>query len=269
MNDTSYPSQPEFNQPQKKKQRARMKPGAVPKPPKKSRKRHFTQQPGSKGNRATSKYDKTFDLQAQEIATYGLTDAEMAKVFKISTVTFNAWLKKHKSFAQAVEKGRLPANVKLVMSAHKIANGYEYEECEYLVRVNPKTGERERVLVNVKTKHSPPNLAAIMKILSNRSGGLWGDRIEQQVTNTVNEAKTVTIRIMREDTPPALPSPLQAIDVTAEKVEKVEPTQSAKPEEKTPQQPSTAQQPAVVNVPKKEILPPAPPVPVEPDVDIR
>jgi hypothetical protein len=166
-------------------------------PPRK--KPHYTQVVGHTGNKVGLKFDETYHIKFVELfAQYGLTDAEICADFDISGVTFNAWRKKYKLFAEALERGRLPTNALLTGALVKKGLGYEYEETEFAVNRVTK----ERVPVSIKTKHQPPDVAAIMQFLKNRSGGKWSDKTSVEHSgSTGTEIKQLIICVAPSEMP--------------------------------------------------------------------
>jgi hypothetical protein len=228
----------------KRKHRIRMKPGrreAVRHGPK-PRRKHFTELPGHKGNKAASKFDAQFVEQAEVAATYGLTNTEMAEFFHVNEKTFNTWLAKRKAFAQAVERGRLPTNMRAVSALLKKGLGYDYLETEYVV--NRQTGAQ--VPVSIKTKHLPPDTGALMQFLKNRSNGKWSDKTSVEHTGAGGEPlQPIIIRITAEELPQAKQPIIDIPPQPQLRAPQPEPPQESAPEPKAAQSQPQAREQAV------------------------
>lgn len=179
----------------------RKKPG----PPKK--KPHYTQIVGNKGNKVGQKYDPSVHVELAELlAMLELSDLEIGAHFKITPATFNSWYSKHKQFAEAVDRGRLPSAAKAVGALFKRVMGFEYNEDEYVRNV--KTNEM--VLVGRKRKFVAPDVGAIMQFLRHKTKGKWSDKSTVELTGASgSELKPLIIAVGFAELPQAKGEPKQ------------------------------------------------------------
>ena len=111
-------------------------------------------------------YRPTLDNRVFMLALYGLTENEMIHVLEININTWRLWKRKHPSLQEALDKGRLDADIKVAHSLYKRAVGFEIDT-EQIVQ------NREGI-IRVPTKtYYPPDMKAIQMWLSNRSKGRW------------------------------------------------------------------------------------------------
>ncbi len=118
------------------------------------------------------KGEKT-DKMAQGLALLGYTDAEIALTFDVSETTINNWKLEHPSFAESLAGGKEEADINVVQSIYKRAQGYKYDEV---------TTEGDKVVRKV-TKEVTPDTAAAFIWLKNRQGKKWRDKQEIENTN--------------------------------------------------------------------------------------
>lgn len=101
------------------------------------------------GSGAPSKYDPELHPdQAFKFALLGLTERQIAGVLGISEVTLNTWKKAHPEFAEALHKGKEPADAEVAHSLYERARSGDPQASRYWL--------------NNRRRHS----------------GQWGDRIE-------------------------------------------------------------------------------------------
>lgn len=119
-------------------------------------------------------------LYIQMWATEGLTDEEIAKKIGIATSTLYEWKKRYQTIAEAIKKGKAPADFLVEQSLYKRALGYEYDQVKI---EEDEQGRRKRT---VTTHHLPPDTASAFIWLKNRRPDRWRDNPKQ--TNEDNEA---------------------------------------------------------------------------------
>lgn len=122
--------------------------------------------------------DISIDMnQIETLAAMGLTANEMSDFLGICQDTFYRWIKIHDEFSEAIKRGRIKADTKVIEALYKRATGYEHDEDKIFFH------EGEPVVVPT-TKHYPPDTAAAFIWLKNRRG--WKDKVEMkaEVTET-------------------------------------------------------------------------------------
>lgn len=117
---------------------------------------------------------------AWSLALKGATDQEVAEAFGVSKRTIIRWKSDHPEFAEAYQRGKDIADAKVKKALYERAIGYEVQEKESTVDVDPKTGESKPVRVKTTTKKYPPDTMAAMYWLNNRTKGEFAQR--QEVT---------------------------------------------------------------------------------------
>lgn len=173
-------------------------PKREPKPKKKS-KLHWRLRPGKPNNIANKKYEESRNLEAQQLAMLGLTDAEIAKVFKVTENSIHNWEKRYPKFKAALERGRYGMLAEVGVSLYKRAIGYDHPD-GYVLQKN-KDGVKE--MVPTTMTHRPADVPAIKYILSNRAGKQWQEKTETQVTGTVTGMQPLVIAITQAEMPRA------------------------------------------------------------------
>lgn len=116
---------------------------------------------GKRGRR--SDYKEEFNEQAYKLCLLGAIDEELAKFFKVSKVTINAWKKRHPEFLNSIKRGREVADAEIAHSLYKKGKGYNYTEL-HRKKVDGTTVETKRI-----RKHIPPDTAAAFIWLKNRT----------------------------------------------------------------------------------------------------
>lgn len=126
-----------------------------------------------------AKYNADYhDDWAWSLGIKGATDQEVAEAFGVSRRTILRWRAEYPSFNEAYQRGKDIADAKVKKALYLRAVGYEVEDKERTVDVDPKTGESKPVRVKTTTKSIPPDTMAIMYWLNNRSRGEFTQRQE-------------------------------------------------------------------------------------------
>jgi hypothetical protein len=125
----------------------------------------------SKGGRPSS-FRHEYIEQAYKFALLGADDARMAKLFGVSTVTFNAWKTKYPEFFNALKEGKDIADAEISKALYHRAKGYSHPDVEV------KVIDGQVVMVDL-IKHYPPDTGAAMAWLKNRQPKYWRDKPEQ------------------------------------------------------------------------------------------
>lgn len=138
---------------------------------------------GNKGGGRFSLYKSEYAEQAENYALLGVTDAQLAKFFKVTEPTINTWKRKFPEFLLALKKGKDMADSSVAKSLYQRAVGYEHSETKvFLFKGKP-------VKVEIK-KHVPPEPVACIYWLNNRQPDKWKNRWE------ADTSKAMTVRII-------------------------------------------------------------------------
>lgn len=128
----------------------------------------------------------------------GHTDAEIAKVFNVSEVTFNAWKKKYPEFLKSIKKGKDIADGEVVNALRQRALGYSHKEDK--IFHNPGAPKGEKKVTTVETiKHYPPDTAAAIFWLKNRKQVSWKDKQEIDVKSPAPLGYQFILQVKKED----------------------------------------------------------------------
>lgn len=103
----------------------------------------------------------------------GCDNAKIAEILGISEQTFYVWLKKNKSFSEAIKAGTIDADADVASSLYKSAVGVKRTiEKEIVVKDGPDQTHLEIAELVVQ---EPPNVAAAIFWLKNRHKDKWRD----------------------------------------------------------------------------------------------
>ena len=125
----------------------------------------------NKGGRP-SKLDEftEFDFRQVEIlASYGLTDSQMAAAFSVSEVTWNAWKKKNEKFLKSLKKGKEAADEMVLRSLYHRACGFSHPEDKIF-------NDNGKPLIVSTIKRYPPAPTSMIFWLKNRQPEKWRDK---------------------------------------------------------------------------------------------
>lgn len=159
------------------------------------------------GRNARNTYHPGFDRRAADYCMLGATNEQLAELFGVSVSAIQKWLVERPSFARAVRRGRVEANVRVVKALHRAATGYSHRETKVLT----VGGAVKKVDV---TKRFPPNVNAAALILTNRDPDRWRDRKVVDLSHTIDLASIVEA---------SLGAAGKALEVQAEVVDDDEP----------------------------------------------
>lgn len=142
---------------------------------------------GNSGGGRPSSYKPEYAEMARKIALLGATDAEMAEVFDVSEVTINAWKLAHKEFSLALKKGKMIADADVADRLYQRAMGFQHPEVD--IRVID-----HQVVQTPITKIYAPDPAAAIFWLKNRQRGKWRDKVDTELSGSLNvrSAKDMT-----------------------------------------------------------------------------
>jgi hypothetical protein len=127
-------------------------------------------------------YLPEYDVVAYDNALLGATDADLATVFGVAESTLYEWKNRYPEFAEAIKRGKRPADIRVAAAVHQRATGAEWVEeqaikCKRVEYLNGKRVlEEERVEIVEVTRRAPPDTTAGIFWLKNRLPTFWRDR---------------------------------------------------------------------------------------------
>lgn len=129
-----------------------------------------------------SSYRPEYTPFVAELCARGATDIELAEVLAVTQRTLNNWKAVHPEFAEALKRGKDPADERIVNSLYHKAQDREVEE-EQAVKLKTVTygdngkrlKEEERVEVVTVKKFIPGDTTAMIFWLKNRRHQEWRD----------------------------------------------------------------------------------------------
>lgn len=126
---------------------------------------------------APSKYSKIVSRldEVEKLAKFGLTDAQLALFFDVTSATINNYKIAHPEFFDTLKKGKLIADTDVIYSLYRKAIGFEYEELSQEGVEDGKGGIKIKVVKKTK-KYYPPDTTAIIYWLRNRQK--WIDKLD-------------------------------------------------------------------------------------------
>ncbi len=134
------------------------------------KKKKMKKPPIPKTNGRPTDYRKVYDEQARKLCLLGATHEELANFFGVTTVTFYAWLKKHKDFLNAIRAGKEFADANVASRLYERAMGYSHQAVKIVA--DAKTGAEHIVPY---TENYPPDTAACIFWMKNRRKDKWRD----------------------------------------------------------------------------------------------
>lgn len=129
-----------------------------------------------------SKYKEEFAGQAKKLCALGATDAQLADFFEVAVSTVALWKVQHPEFSDALRVSKEEADAKVEQSLYRRAMGYEHDETD--IRV--VGGE---IVQTPLRKFYPPDTTACIFWLKNRKPAEWRDKVEQELSGTIQLAK--------------------------------------------------------------------------------
>jgi hypothetical protein len=158
-----------------------------------------------------SKYVPKLNKQAESLARLGLTDKEIAEFFGIAESTFYEWKDAYPKFAEAIKKGKLPADAKVVDSLFKRATGYKYKEVIYekidtkevLDAESDSTITKDIYRKRITTREVSPDTMAAIYWLNNRRSNVekgaqrWAQKQEIDHSNRGEKFGTVPLVVIQ------------------------------------------------------------------------
>lgn len=121
-----------------------------------------------KENGRPSKFEQVKDM-LYKMASYGMTDKQMADVVGVSEQTVNNWKLKDPNFLESLKAEKEIADAKVERSLFERATGYSHAEDKIF-------NDNGTPLVVPTTKHYPPDTTAAIFWLKNRKPKEWRDK---------------------------------------------------------------------------------------------
>lgn len=123
-----------------------------------------------------SKYTDQVPELAYRLALLGLTDKEMARFFCVTSSAWYRWMDQHPELKEAVQRGRIVADMAVAEAVYKKATGYSHDDV-HIITDRVKEYDEDGKLVREYTrplavpivKHYPPDTACALFWLKNRS----------------------------------------------------------------------------------------------------
>lgn len=127
-----------------------------------------------------TKYKPEHAKVAKKLCERGATDAELAEVFDVTTVTIWRWQVEHEDFCNALKAGKEIADDRVERSLYQRAVGYSFN--------TEKLFSWQGCVTRAATvEHVPPDPGAAMNWLTNRRPDQW--RSKQSLEHTGKDGK--------------------------------------------------------------------------------
>ena len=139
-----------------------------------------------------SKYDSIDLKQVTMFCRLGATDEELAEFLGIAVSTLNKWKTEHPEFMEAIKKGKVISDFKVVNSLYKRAIGFKCKKqsvfkCKVVeYDENGRRVEHEELKTKEYIDQVPPDSTACFFWLKNRRKEDWRDKQDINVTGGVN-----------------------------------------------------------------------------------
>jgi len=114
-----------------------------------------------------------------KMASYGMTDKQMADVVGVSEQTVNNWKLKDPNFFESLKAEKEIADARVERSLFERATGYSHPEDKIF-------NDNGTPLVVQTVKHYPPDTTAAIFWLKNRKPKEWRDRQELEHSGEIS-----------------------------------------------------------------------------------
>ena len=136
-----------------------------------------------------SPYDPELDALAKDYCLLGATTDELAELFEVSSATIPLWMKRHKSFNDAVREGRRIADARVANALYRRAIGYSHPETHV---ATGRDAEGNPIVVQTEiVRHYPPDTAAAFIWLQNRMPDRWRRNAGEAQNTTPEEVALI------------------------------------------------------------------------------
>jgi hypothetical protein len=106
------------------------------------------------------KYEKSFDDRAERyIARYGMRMEDMAEAFDVTVQTLYNWQKKHKSFREAIDKGRTLSSDEIEHGLRKVA--VPHDEVTIVEEVGEALDKKTGAIVTLEGTKTKTTIGAV------------------------------------------------------------------------------------------------------------
>ena len=112
--------------------------------------------------------------QIKELATFGLTDEQIAAFCEIAVSTLYEYKKKWPEFSEALKAGKEISDGQVIKSLYQRATGYEHPELKVFC-------DKGRIVTAKVIKHYPPDATSMIFWLKNRRPDEWRDKQEHSI----------------------------------------------------------------------------------------
>jgi hypothetical protein len=122
-----------------------------------------------------SKYRAEFAEKAKRLCELGATDADLALIFDVTTVTIWRWQAEYEEFCNALKVGKAACDDRVERSLYQRAVGYSYNSQKIFQ-------DKGSPVIVPYVEHVPPDPGAAKLWLTNRRRGTWADTSKHEVT---------------------------------------------------------------------------------------
>lgn len=137
--------------------------------------------------------------KVEELASKGLTNAQIARALCIGNRTFYDWMDRYPQFSHSIKKYRGVADIMVENALFKSACGGEFTEVKTERRWNKDRKEYELVVTEMLTKHVPGSATAQIFYLKNRMPHRYKDKVETEISLGQNVSAMGIVIRRRED----------------------------------------------------------------------
>lgn len=148
------------------------------------------------------RFRQSMRKEGPALASFGLTNEQIANVWGIHRITLWRYLKKHPEIESALAVAKLKADTGVVKSLMKRAIGYSYVETTWKeIKIKKKDGSEELVRYKEKEviKHMAPDVLACIYWTKNRLPEDWRDRTDLDISGHIEEDRRLIIEIVPKD----------------------------------------------------------------------
>ena len=126
-----------------------------------------------------TKYSEEMNNKAEEYASQGLSNDQIANNLGIDRATLYEWQKEYSDFSDAIKRGKEKIDLEVENKMLELIRGFDYSETTQELKKNKK-GEFEVVTIKKTNKKSLPNYKAMEFWLRNRQPQKWNNTEQTQ-----------------------------------------------------------------------------------------